>query len=71
MTHKVGLCVCVCVRAVGWGGGGCRPHGRWTQVDAHATTDTLYNIIASCAAPDDHKTVSGRVKWLDRLIKGP
>lgn len=66
------VCVCVCVcMSVERGGGVDLMGDGHTQVDAHVTNDTLYNVITSRAAPDDHGAVSGRAKRLDRLSKGP
>lgn len=42
-------------------GGWCAPSGRWTH--------KLYNIITSCVAPENHKVVGCRAKWLDGLLK--
>lgn len=42
-------------------GGWCTPSGRWTH--------KLYNIITSCVAPENHKVVGCRAKWLDGLLK--
>lgn len=63
--RAVRVCAWMCVVVVWWWG--CTPSGRWT----HMWELELYNIITSCVAPENHKPVSCRVKWLDGLINGP